>query len=173
MLAMKLIRLIEEHSEELASGLARKLQLEERTADFRKIPAQELKLAAAEVYRNLGEWLLRRTEADIEKRFRTIGARRAVEGVRLHQLTWALIVSRYHLEHFLQARAFADDIVALYGEMELWRILNQFFDRALYYAVLGFEETREQSDADRTLKTVRTGTKNWRHRVLVRAENEK
>jgi hypothetical protein len=30
--------------------------------------------------------------------------------------------------------------VALYGELELQRLLNQFFDRAIYYAVLGYEE---------------------------------
>ena len=30
--------------------------------------------------------------------------------------------------------------MALYGELELQRLLNQFFDRAIYYAVLGYEE---------------------------------
>jgi hypothetical protein len=66
----------------------------ERTSDFRKIPAQDLQLAAVAVYRNLGEWLLQKTEDDVEKRFRTIGSRRAVEGVGRHQFVWALMLSR-------------------------------------------------------------------------------
>jgi hypothetical protein len=53
---------------------------------------------------------------------------------------WALLLSRDHLWHFLRHQSFADNVVALYGELELQRLLNQFFDRALYYAVLGYEE---------------------------------
>ena len=94
MLTLKLVRLIEKHSEELVGGLAEQIHLSERTSDFRKIPAAELELAAAEVYRNLGEWLLQKTDKDIETRFRATGARRAAEGVGLHQFVWALITSR-------------------------------------------------------------------------------
>ncbi len=104
MLTLKLLRLIEKHSEELVGGLTEQIHRLERTSDFRKIPAAELELAAAEVYRNLGEWLLQKTDKDIETRFRAIGARRAAEGVGLHQFVWALITSRDHLWHFLRPR---------------------------------------------------------------------
>jgi hypothetical protein len=81
MVGLKLVRLIERHAERLAGGVTEQIRAAERTSDFRKIPAKDLQLAAADVYRNLGEWLLQRTEDDIEDRFRTIGSRRAVEGV--------------------------------------------------------------------------------------------
>jgi hypothetical protein len=55
MVGMKLVRLTERQSERLALGLAEQIRKSERTSDFRKIPAQDLQLAAAEVYRNLGE----------------------------------------------------------------------------------------------------------------------
>jgi hypothetical protein len=140
MLGIKLVRLIEAHSGELSRGLTEQIRTSERTSDFKKIPADDLRLAAAEVYKNLGEWLLQKTESDIESRFRAVGAHRAAEGVRLHQVVWALLLSRDHLWHFLRHRSFADNVVALYGELELQRLLNQFFDRAIYYAVLGYEE---------------------------------
>jgi hypothetical protein len=89
-LTLKLVRLIEKHSEELVGGLTEQIHLSERTSDFRKIPAAELELAAAEVYRNLGEWLLQKTDKDIETRFRAIGARRAAEGIGLHQFVWVI-----------------------------------------------------------------------------------
>jgi hypothetical protein len=140
MLGLRLMRLIERHSQELALGLTEKLQVTEHTSDFRKIPSEELEMTAAEIYCNLGEWLLQKTEDDIDQRFRAIAARRAAEGVGLHQFVWALVISRNHLWQFLQAQAFADNIVALYGELELQQMLNQFFDRAVYYGVLGYTE---------------------------------
>ncbi|HTS57992.1 MAG TPA: hypothetical protein VMH03_10610 [Terriglobales bacterium] len=149
MLGLRLMRLIERHSEELALGLAEKLQIAERTSDFRKISAAELKAGAGEIYGNLGEWLLQKSEDDIEGRFRAIAARRAKEGVGLDQFVWALVISRNHLWQFLRGQAWADNIVALYGELELQQMLNQFFDRAVYYAVLEYvkgenEERREK-----------------------------
>jgi hypothetical protein len=138
MLGLKLVHLIERHSEELAHGLIRQLRESERTCDFRNVPPEELHQAAAEVYRNLGEWLLQKRESDVGNRFRVIAARRAIQGVGLHQFVWALVISRNHLWQFLQREAFADNIVELYGELELQRMLNQFFDRAMYYAILGY-----------------------------------
>jgi len=145
MLGMKLVRLIEAHSEALSRGLTEKMRKSERTSDFRRIPPKDLRLAAAEVYRNLGEWLLQKTEGDIASRFRAIAARRVSEGIGLHQLVSALMLTRDHLWHFLRREAFADNIVELHGELELHQMLNQFFDRAVYYAILGYDEARQQS----------------------------
>jgi hypothetical protein len=147
MLGLRLVQLIEKHSDELALGLTDKLRTSERTRDFRKIPREELCRATADVYHNLGEWLLRKTEEDVEKRFRAVAARRAAEGVQLHQFLWSLIISRNYLWQFLRTQAFADDVVALYGKLELLQILHQFFDRAMYYGVLGYESTRDPNSA--------------------------
>jgi len=140
MLGIKLVRLIESHSEALSRALAQQIRKSERTSDFRNIPPQELQLAAAEVYRNLGDWLLQKTDSDIAGRFRAIGVKRARTGIRLHQFIWALMLTRDHLWHFLRREAFADTVIELHGQLELQGSLNQFFDRATYYAVQGYEE---------------------------------
>jgi hypothetical protein len=80
-----------------------------------------------------------------------IGTRRAVEGVGLHQFVWALMLTRDHLWHFLQQEAFADNIVALHGELELHRMLIQFFDRAVYYGIVGYEEVRQHNSPNSDL----------------------
>jgi hypothetical protein len=147
MVGLRLVRLIERHSERLSRALAEQIRKSERTSDFRKIQAKDLQLAAAEVYRNLGEWLLQKTEKDIEDRFRTIGSRRAADGVGLHQFVWALMLTRDHLWHFLDQEGFADNIVKLHGEQELRQMLNQFFDRAIYYGILGYGETGQLDKA--------------------------
>lgn len=155
MLGLKLVRLIESHSAELAQGLTNRILESERTCDFCKIPPEELQLAAAAVYRNLGEWLLQKTEADIEKRFRAIAARRAAQRVGLHQFVWALIISRDHLWQFLQREAFVDTAMELFGKLELQLMLNQFFDRAVYYGILGYDEARDRDSVNRDPSQVR------------------
>jgi hypothetical protein len=141
------VRLIERHAEELAIGLTTKLQESDLTSDFRKIPSEELQLSTAELYRNLGEWLLKKTETDIKQRFVSLAQRRAADGIRLPQFVWAVIISRNHLYQFLLKQAFADSIFELYSELELQQLLNQFFERATYYGVLGYEEVRERERA--------------------------
>jgi len=147
MLGIKLVRLIEKHSEALSRGLTNQIRSSERTSDFHKIAPEDLHLAATEVYRNLGEWLLQKTDSDIARRFKAVAARRASEGISLHQFVWALMLTRDHLWNFLRREAFADNVVELHGQLELLQLLNQFFERAVYYAILGYGEARQQ-DSD-------------------------
>ena len=154
MLGIKLVRLIEAHSEALSQGVVKVIRASERTSDFKAIPREDLQRRIGEVYRNLGEWLLQKTEGDIALRFKAIAARRAAEGIRLPQFIWALMLTRDHLLHFLRHEAFADNVVALYGELELHQLLDQFFDRAVYHSVVGYEEAsskaRTQTGLNRT-----------------------
>jgi len=55
-----------------------------------------------------------------------------------------MTISRNYLWKYLREEAFADNILALYDELELQQLLNQFFDRAIYYGVLGYGDRREQ-----------------------------
>src|SRR6266581_3906928 len=45
-----------------------------------------------------------------------------------------------HLWEFLQRQGFLRSPVEIYGELELLRLLDQFFDRALCYATEGYEQ---------------------------------
>jgi len=147
MLGAHLVRLIEKHAEELAKGLTEKLHSCERTTAFRSVPSEELRHAAADLYHNLGEWLLTKTDSDIELRYTRIGARRGAQGVPLSQLVWAIFMSKEHLWAFLQRESIADRAFELYGELEMLRLLDQFFDRAAYYSMVGTEQARAQRAA--------------------------
>jgi hypothetical protein len=139
MIALRFVRLIETHSEELAQGLIEKFLTSSRTTDMRKVPAGELRERSGEILRQLGEWLLTKTDIDIEKRYFEIGRRRASQGVSLSDYCWAIVLTKKHLWEFLQEQAFMHNPVELYGEMELLRLLDEFFDRALCFAAEGYE----------------------------------
>jgi hypothetical protein len=50
------------------------------------------------------------------------------------------VLTKEHLWEFLQRQGFMNSPVELYGEMELLRLLDQFFDRALCFASEGYEQ---------------------------------
>jgi hypothetical protein len=140
MIALRLVHLIESHSEELAEGLTKKLLSSERTRDLRKIPADELHHRCHEIYRNLSDWLLNKTEHDIEGVYKALGARRAGQGISIAGLTWAILLTKEHLWTFLEWEGVHGGLHNVFGELELLRLLDQFFDRAVYYATEGYEE---------------------------------
>lgn len=141
MIALRLVRLIEDHSEELAQGLLGKFQRSPRTQDFSKVPVQELRERVHEILHHLSEWLLQKKDSDIEKRYREIGARRAAQRVSLSDYCWAIVLTKEHIWEFLQRQGFLQSPLEIYGEMELLRLLDQFFDRAMYYVIEGYEQT--------------------------------
>jgi hypothetical protein len=140
MIALGLVRVIERHSDELAAELIAKLETSSRTADLRKVPVEALRREIQEVLRHLGEWLLTKTSHDIEKRYFEVGERRASQGVALSDLCWAIAITKGHLWEFLQRQGFMSSPIEIYGEMELLRLLDQFFDRALCFATEGYEQ---------------------------------
>jgi hypothetical protein len=65
------------------------------------------------------------------------------------------MLSRDHLWRFLRQEAFADTIVELHAELELQQLLNQFFDRAIYYAILGYKEAEQAGAPQSNLERAR------------------
>jgi hypothetical protein len=145
MIALRLVRLIEDHSDELSATLIAKLRASAHTADMRKVPADELQERTNEILQHLNEWLLTKTGRDIQQRYREIGERRAEQGVALSDFCWSIILTKEHLWEFLQREGFLRGPIELYGELELLRLLDQFFDRALCFATEGYQRHIEFS----------------------------
>jgi hypothetical protein len=145
MLAYRLVRLIETHSDGLAAALLKKVQSSEAARDFRKVPAADLKQRVYEVYRHLGDWLLGKSEFDIGQRYREIGARRARQGVPLSQLIWVIVLTKENLWEYLKHEGGMQRPSEVFGELEMLQLLDQFFDRAIFYASEGYEQARAAS----------------------------
>jgi hypothetical protein len=141
LLAYRLVRLIEAHSDQLARNLLENVKDSDKTSAYiTLVPQEELRSRVSEVYKNLGEWLLGKTEADVQHRYEEIGARRAAQQVPLTQLISALVLTKDTLWEFLLREAVVERPVEVFGELELLQLLDQFFDRAIYYAAVGYEQ---------------------------------
>jgi hypothetical protein len=147
MIAVRLVRLIEQHSDELTEALLKKFQTSPRTSDLRKVPVQELRNRSHEILKNLSDWLLSKSHGDVERRYREIGAIRASQAVALADVCWGIVLTKEHIWNFLQREGFLRGPVEIYGEMELLRLLDQFFDHAICYCAAGYAQRQTEQVA--------------------------
>jgi len=146
MMLYRLVRLIETHSEALADNLLDRVQNSELTPSYQNVPREELKERVYEIYRHLGEWLVGKDEAYLEQRYLQIGARRATQRATLSEVIWVIVLTKENLWEFVKKEAVLERPVEVFGELEMLQLLEKFFDRAIYYASVGYERaTAEQA----------------------------
>lgn len=146
--AHRLVRLIETHSDRLATTLLERTTQSEKTKNYiEKVPPEDLHQRVYDIYHHLGQWLLNKKEADVEERYLEIGALRCRQGVLLSQLIWAIVLVKDNLFDFLHREAVTERPSEVFGELEILHLLEQFFDRAMYYAAVGYERSRSQASA--------------------------
>lgn len=147
MMLYRLVRLIETHSQSLAGCLLDQVQSSALTPCFRKqVPPEELKERVYEIYHHLGEWLIGKDEFHLEERYLKIGAKRAEQRVPLSEVVWVIVLTKENLWEFIKKESVLERPVEVFGELEMLQLLEQFFDRAIYYASVGYElEVANQS----------------------------
>jgi hypothetical protein len=147
MFALRLVRLVEQHADQLAESLLKKLKDSECCNDLLTlVPDSELKHRAYEIYRNVSDWLLSKSESEVEERYLGLGARRAKQDVPFSQMLYAIQTVKEHLWEFLRQEDFMES-QELLGEMELLYSLERFFDRVIYFAAVGYEGSRARQVA--------------------------
>jgi hypothetical protein len=156
MLALRLVRLIETHSEKLSAKILGIFLKSEQCSDLRKVPPEELHARTHELLEHVSDWLTTKTEKDIEQQYTDLGRRRAAQGVALSHFIWALGATREKIHDFAREEALMDSTVELVGILELMTRLDRFFDHAMYHACRGYEAAmrREVAHAQKTLDIV-------------------
>lgn len=142
MLSRKLVNLIERHSDALATRLLEKVHRSKYTSSYSRVPAEELKARVSEIYQNLGQWLLHRTEADLQELYNGIGIRRYGQHVALSDMVWSIVLAKQTLWEFLESEGAPEGMTDVFGELDLLVVLGTFFDRATHWAVVGYESAR-------------------------------
>lgn len=150
MLANRLIQLIENHSEALTQEALHDVLTNENTLSFRKVPRAELKPRIAALYQNLGKWIGSPNEDDIRQEYEDWGRARFRQGIPFSEIVYVLMITKKHLRKFIREhglvdfsgdRVTPDELVPveLYAIQELNYLVGEFFDRALYHLVRGYE----------------------------------
>jgi hypothetical protein len=140
MISAKLVSMIEDHADQLTAGLVGYLQRHPRTGGYHAFAPSELHKRAYDVYRNLGHWIAGKSESEIEATYADLGRRRLQEGIPLSQVIFALTLTKEHLLNYVKMSGLSDSALDLYQELELIRVVGQFFDKAIYHTVQGYEQ---------------------------------
>ena len=139
MFTLRLVQLVEHNADKLSEQLMARLKRSECCNELlAAVAPHEMKQRTFEIYRNLTDWLENKTEAEVEERYMGIGSRRARQGVPFSQVVFAVHATKENLWEFLLQEGLLEP-GELISEMELLRAMDYFFDRALYFASIGYD----------------------------------
>ena len=140
MRALKLVQHLRADADRMSERMLEKIRNSRRCSELLlRVPAEEHKRYAVDIYRDLMEWLVTDTDSLIEARYVELGRLRAQQGVPFSHLLWAVCITRDFLCDYIQQDCLIDEPVEFWGGVMLIRSLNQFFDRALYFSLAGYQ----------------------------------
>jgi hypothetical protein len=140
MLSLRLVHLLDANRERLADNLFELVLRSEECADFRKVPRDHLEVRCHEIYRELSAWLINGSEGEIAQRYVALGFERAAQNVALSHYIRAIHTSKRVLYDFLEMEGLSDTSIELQASLQLMRLLDRFYDNAIYFASMGYEQ---------------------------------
>jgi len=141
MRALKLVNHMQTNADRMSEAVSQKIRSSERCSELLvRVPAEEQARSTAAIYRDLTDWLATEADSSIEERYIALGMRRAEQGVPFSNLYWAVCIAHEHLWEYMQQETLLDEPVEFWGGVMLLRSLTRFFDRALYFALLGYQK---------------------------------
>jgi hypothetical protein len=125
----------------MSEGFVQKIRASDDCKDLLlTVSADEQKRTALEIYSDLTDWLAADTDSFVREHYIDLGMRRARQGVPFTQLLWVVCKVREHLWEYIQQECLLEEPVEFWGGVNLLRLLNQFFDRALYCTLVGYQK---------------------------------
>ena len=138
--ALKLIQHMKANDGRMSEAMIDKVRTSPRCNELvAKVPIEEQRQSSHEIYRDLTDWLATEADSTIADRYIALGKRRAQQGVPFANLYWAVCIAHEHLWEYMQQECLLEEPVEFWGGVRLLHALTQFFDRVLYFAIIGYE----------------------------------
>jgi hypothetical protein len=140
-ISSRLVELIENHAEEITKTLIVDVRQHSGTPTYHTYDEKELFDRAFRVYSHLGEWISReKSKEEVAQHYKALGAQRREEGFALAEVIQALIMARRHIWLKIMSEGVVTTVLDMNQAMELNNRVVLFFDRAIYYTSLGYEQ---------------------------------
>jgi hypothetical protein len=141
MISEKLVNLIENNADVLTRHWLEDVRENPSTPTYHTFSEEKLYKRAHLVYSQLSHWISRETSKDeIRNYYMKLGEERFSEGFALHEVISALVLLKRHLWLHILSDGQLSTAFELYQSLELNNRVVLFFDRAIYYTSIGFEE---------------------------------
>ena len=144
MISAKLVHLLEQHSDEIARAFLRDVAEDTRLKHLASLPKSDLQDRCMEIIQHLGNWLTTADSKKVASHFEQIGRKRYQERVPLREIVLWLQMLKRRMLRYIREQGVSRDTVEIYAEEELEHQLGAFIDSAIYHAVGGYEEARDE-----------------------------
>ncbi|HPC47880.1 MAG TPA: hypothetical protein PLW83_07525 [Deltaproteobacteria bacterium] len=145
MISEKIVQLIKENADTLTNRLCKDLLTREETKGYRKLDKDLVYERVYDVYSRLDSWLAGdKKKGELREHYKKIGMTRYHEGIPLSDVVMALMLIKRHLWLYVQETQFFDSSFQLMQALEFNNRVVLFFDRAIYFTCLGYQEEEEK-----------------------------
>jgi len=142
MLALKLAQHMKTNASRISGTVLQKIRASGRCRKLlARLPVEQHQRYAFDIYSELTAWY--QTDSSIEKHYVALEIPRAQQHVPFRDLFWPIHVANEYLGEYMQEECLIGEPFAFWSGMQLLRSLNRFFDRALYFASIGYQESRK------------------------------
>lgn len=141
MISKRLVKAIEKNANKLAVDLVQTVRNDRRAEAYKNLSDAQFQGVVIELYSNLGQWLQSRTWHRLKTLYERKGRERFHGGLPLDQLVFSLTTTKTLLLDFIRG-SLAGDASERDLETELILAVSEFFDRAIYHTIVGYEDAR-------------------------------
>ena len=145
MLEKRLIEIIEDKSSEITQVWYRDLKESHYTPTMKGISEDEGMRMAIGVYEDLNGWLLPAGTHDLKGRYQEFGEHLFHRGFQLEEVVMILVLLKRYLWLALLELGLMTTNLNIYQALELNNKVVLYFDRAIYFALVGYREARKVS----------------------------
>jgi hypothetical protein len=136
----RLVDLIEQNADDLARNWVLDVQNQPEMVTYHSYDKDILHERIFTVFSHLGRWISEETtKEEIANHYRLLGAERREEGFALSEVVYDLILSRRHIWLKVLEEGVLDTALEMSQAMDLQNRVMRFFDRAIYFTIMGYE----------------------------------
>jgi hypothetical protein len=141
MISRRLVQAIEKEGHKLAADLVASVRQDRRAEAYANLSDAQFEGVVLDLYANLGQWLHSRTWHRLQTVYERKGRERFHGDIPLDQLIFALTRTKTLLLDFIRG-SLEGDGTERDLELELILSVSEFFDRAIYHTIGGYEDAR-------------------------------
>jgi hypothetical protein len=156
MLPWKLVQLVEDHAEQIATRVIGEIHKNPKLVLTQRLPELELRQRAQDILKNLSHWLVPSKEEDLATYYEHLGRSRFHESIPLEEVVLAFLIVKEEMLDFVRDVGTEQPSAEPHAEEELEHWVGRFFDHVVYHLVRGYQEAMRQFPPHfRTLPTAR------------------
>jgi hypothetical protein len=144
-LAEKLVEIIESRADDLSMTWYREVKESHWTPNVKNLSEEEALAIARRVYSKLSHWLIPQTESEVQETYLRFGEQCYYKGFRMEEMVMLLVLIKRHLWLHLLEQGVMTTNIEVYQALDVNNKVVLYFDRAIYFSLIGFKKAREES----------------------------